>query len=247
MRYYDKQTPSAYIFLPFIGACLAFIPLYVISLFFVDDMPQVFKLGSLFLLYLFFLCWFIYSERHKDYLEMKRGSIQMIYDEGRKKPPIVVKTSEIDLFEIISGYHPLAQKYYRVYASGIDFPGPDKVLHFDSLQVPVADVLQFCEENGITPADKKMKLPNYDSVKLRKQDIIIKYDTKWWFRKIRIPIEDISSIELVHPHPISVTEDYYEVSTKGNCHQFWHNIIGRGKLERYCKKHNLPFSEKTLS
>ena len=128
----------------------------------------------------------------------------------------------------------------------IDFPGPDKFLQFDSLLVPEEDVLKFCAENGIAPQQKKMNLPNYDSVKLRTQDIIINYDTKRWFKKIRIPIEDISSVELVHPHPISVTEDYYLVSTKENSYQIWRYITERGKLEQYCKKHNLPFSEKTL-
>jgi hypothetical protein len=86
-----------------------------------------------------------------------------------------------------------------------------------------------------------MKYLDIKEVSLRKKRINIEYYSNWWRKRIKIPISDISRIELIAPHPISITDNYYVVHTKsGNQYEFGPGFVDSEKIEKYCKEHDIP-------
>ena len=102
MRYYDKQPLIGYLLVPLIfppiRVPLLWIVFCLLSGIFTDHTPLPTRLVTGVVVYAFFVCWYIYSYGHKDCIELSPGNIQLIYDKRRKKPPIPIQTSEIDLF-----------------------------------------------------------------------------------------------------------------------------------------------------
>ncbi len=175
--------------------------------------------------------------------------IQFVYDNRRNKSPkpsILLPVSNIDLLEITSLDDKSVHFLYRVYATGVgvDLQDFDNFMQFESFEVPVKDVLQFCKENEIMPVQNKLKDRDIEEIKLKKNRIIIKYYSRWIPKRTILPISNITSVKLVSAHPISITNDYYLIQTSiGASYQFCHYNLKKDTIEQFCKVHNLPFSE----
>ncbi len=248
MKYYYKQPLSGYIILPLLGAILPFVFAVLVGEALVDgELSTGTKIGMLAFFYLFFLGWYAYANRYKDYVELTPGLIRIVRDERRKEPARTIPVADILLFEIITTCEPPADEWYVIHISG------QTPASFQDFQVPCADVVRFCDENNIVPVRILRKYLDIDEIKIGLKEIKIKYESKpgwlnqWTSRKVKISYNDIDKIELVAPRPISTTENYYKVYTKaGASHEFPDYRVERVILDVYAKEYGFPIVEKKL-
>ena len=243
MKYAFKPKPIVYLVLPIAGG----IALWPASLLFLSLLQLIGLLNyttertDILLLLIpcyvvsLLLCVF-YLLRLKFNLELEKGYLTYTYHMCIGKPPENIKTSEIQVLEIV--WLPGEPTYdcCNIYSSG------HEVTSFSSVP-PLDDLLAFCTENNIIPLTVTVPF-DVSGIRLQRKNIIIQY---YGGKEEKIPIKDITAIQLLKAHPISYTLDRYNISTTtGAQYSFDQSMIKRKELAAYAHKLGLTITDIAL-
>ncbi len=244
MKYYRKYPLAGLIILPPLGSILAgTIVLPICNAIFNIDGGSYYELtnaGILLFLYVLFLLWFVYANRFKDYIELSPGIIVWGFDKREKEQDVCVNTRDILLLEIVSMTDPPSDEYFIVHLKN------QEPRQFNAFDVPVEDVLHFCNRNNIETLAVIRTHTDIGTVKIGREKIVINYaESRWYERGKRIHYSQIAGIDLVSTHPVSDTRNYYAVHTKsGEVYEFSFYFVKRDAIDLFARKHGFSITER---